>query len=93
LEYEEAINDQYGQSNLGVKILDILHSEGINTAKSIQKALAPIEELHLRGRRATLELAQEANLNENMKVLDIGCGIGGSARILVSSFIHILALG
>ena len=86
MEYEEAINDQYGKSNLGAQILATLQSKGIDTAKKIQDVLAPIEELHLRGRRATIELAQEANLNENMKVLDIGCGIGGSARTLISNF-------
>lgn len=86
LEYEEAVNDQYGQSNLGTKILSILKSKGIEDMNLIQEALDPIEELHLRGRRTTLELAQEANLNENMKVLDIGCGLGGSARTLVSNF-------
>lgn len=84
--YEETINEQYGQSNLGTKILSQLKSNGIENVNSIQESLAPIEELHLRGRRATLELAQEANLNENMNVLDIGCGFGGSARALVSNF-------
>ena len=86
MEYEEAINNQYGKSNLGTLILATLQSKGIDTAKKIQDVLAPIEELHLRGRRATLELAHEIGLNENMKVLDIGCGIGGSARTLFSNF-------
>jgi SAM-dependent methyltransferase len=86
MEYEKAINDQYGQSNLGSKILAVLQSKGIDTTKLIQEALAPIEELHLRGRTATMELAQEVGLNENMKVLDVGCGIGGSTRVFVSNF-------
>jgi SAM-dependent methyltransferase len=86
LEYEEAINNQYGKSNLGAQILATLQNKGIDSDKKIQEALYPIEELHLRGRRVTIELAQEASLNENMKVLDIGCGIGGSARALVSNF-------
>jgi ubiquinone/menaquinone biosynthesis C-methylase UbiE len=86
LEYEEAINTQYGQSDLGIKILGVLQREGIDSTKLIQEALAPIEELHLRGRRATLELAQEANINKNLKVLDVGCGIGGSSRTLVSNY-------
>jgi SAM-dependent methyltransferase len=86
MEYEKAINDQYGQSELGTRILSILESKGIVEKNLIQEALAPIEELHLRGRRVTLELAQEVNLNSNMDVLDIGCGIGGSTRTIVSNF-------
>lgn len=86
MEYEEAINDQYGQSNLGTKILSILESKGIKKQKLIEEALAPIEELHLRGRSSTIELAQEVGLTEKMNVFDIGCGIGGSARTLVSKF-------
>ena len=86
MEYQESINNQYGKSNLGAQILASLQSKGIDTAKKIQEALAPIEELHLRGRRATLELAQEVGLNKNMKVLDVGCGIGGSTRTLASKY-------
>ncbi len=82
--YEESINKQYGKSNLGAQILDTLRSKGIDTAKEIQETLAPIEELHLRGMSATLELIQESGLTKNMNVLDVGCGIGGSTRILVS---------
>jgi len=86
LDYEEAINTQYGQSDLGKKILAILQREGIDMAEGIKDVLAPIEELHLRGSLATIELAQKADLNESMKVLDIGCGIGGPARTLASEF-------
>jgi len=86
LNYEEAINAQYGQSDLGKKILAILEGEGLDTARLTQDILAPIEELHLRGRSATIELAKEVGLNESMSVLDIGCGIGGPARTLASEF-------
>lgn len=86
MDYEKAINEQYGQSNLGTKILSVFKSNGIESKDLIQETLAPTEELHLRGRKATLELAQEVNLNKNMKVLDIGCGLGGSARTLVSNY-------
>ncbi|MHA1916036.1 MAG: class I SAM-dependent methyltransferase [Promethearchaeota archaeon] len=86
MNYEEAINTQYGQSDLGNKILTTLQREGIYTAKGIKDALAPIEELHLGGSLATLKLAQKANLDKTMRVLDIGCGIGGPARNLATNF-------
>jgi len=93
LNYEEAINAQYGQSDLGKKILAILEGEGLDSARLTQDILTPIEELHLRGRSATIELAREAGLNESMRVLDIGCGIGGPARTLASEFgCHVIGL-
>jgi SAM-dependent methyltransferase len=86
LKYIKAINSQYGQTDLAQKILTILQRERINDANLLQEALIPIEELHLRGREATLELAKDVDLNKNMRVLDIGSGFGGPARTLASEF-------
>jgi ubiquinone/menaquinone biosynthesis C-methylase UbiE len=86
MEYEEAINIQYGQKNLVEKVLATFKNEGIDTAEQVKVALTPIEELHLRGSVATLELAHKIGLNEKMKILDVGCGIGGPARNIVSKF-------
>ena len=54
------------------KALDTLHPAD----------LAPVDEFHIRGREATLELVQRAALTADMKVLDVSCGLGGSARYL-----------
>ena len=86
MDYEEAINKQYGMADLGTKILNALRDEGIDTKKLIQENLASIEDLHIRGRSATMELTQGAGLNDSMKVLDVGCGIGGPARAIVTKY-------
>ena len=44
--------------------------------------LAPADEFHIRGREATVELAARDWLAPGLHVLDIGCGLGGSARYL-----------
>ena len=93
LNYEEAINTQYGKLDLSKKILAILESDDLDIAGFSKDVLAPIEELHLHGRAATIELANGVGLNENMKILDVGCGIGGPARVLASEFgCHIIGL-
>lgn len=48
--------------------------------------LAPIDQFHTRGMLATAELASAAGLEPSMRVLDVGCGIGGPARSLAAIF-------
>ncbi|KKL85945.1 hypothetical protein LCGC14_1949700, partial [marine sediment metagenome] len=71
MDYIEAINNQYGQINLGSKILAALQGEGKDSLENIQESLGRIEELHIRGRKATVELVHKAGLDKNMKVLDV----------------------
>ena len=47
--------------------------------------LAAIDEFHIRGRKATLELARRMNLDASDHVLDIGSGLGGPARTLAET--------
>ena len=86
MNYEEAINAQYGQSDLSKKVAAILNDKDLDIGRLSHVILAPIEELHLDGKAATLDLANEVGINEKMKVLDVGCGIGGPARTLASEF-------
>lgn len=48
--------------------------------------LATIDEFHIRGREATLELAGEMKLAEGRRVLDIGSGLGGPARTIAEQY-------
>lgn len=69
MNYEEAINAQYGMLDLDKKILAILDRDDLDIAEFFKDILAPIEELHLHGRAATMELAKGVGLNENMRIL------------------------
>jgi SAM-dependent methyltransferase len=49
-------------------------------------ALAPLDQFHTRGILATAELAAAADLEPSTRVLDLGCGVGGPARYLATTF-------
>ena len=46
--------------------------------------LASVDEFHVRGREATLELVEAADFARDMNVVDLGSGVGGPARVLAA---------
>jgi ubiquinone/menaquinone biosynthesis C-methylase UbiE len=48
--------------------------------------LVPIDEFHTRGRKATREMAELSGLKASDLVLDVGCGLGGTARYLAKQY-------
>jgi SAM-dependent methyltransferase len=48
--------------------------------------LAALDQFHTRGILATAELAAVADLGPSTRVLDLGCGLGGPARYLATTF-------
>jgi ubiquinone/menaquinone biosynthesis C-methylase UbiE len=83
-DYEKSIVQYYGQADLDHNIMTAFERAGkrIDTHEDT----ASFDEFHIRGRDATREMAQLAGLQKGMKVLDLGCGVGGSARTLAAEF-------
>ena len=48
--------------------------------------LAPVDEFHIGGRRASEEFLDQLGFSAQMHVLDIGCGLGGAARLVASRY-------
>src|SRR5262249_56243784 len=63
-----------------------LRSAGKDFNKLTTADLVVVDEFHIRGRKATLELGQKMNLNARSHVLDIGSGLGGPARTLAETY-------
>ncbi|WP_374602983.1 class I SAM-dependent methyltransferase [Niveibacterium sp.] len=82
----EAVQSHYGRPDLAEVILAALEEAGADLQQLSLEALAPIDEFHIRGRAATLELAQAAGLSATQHVLDVGSGIGGTSRCLAKEF-------
>jgi len=67
-------------------IAQSLQSAGRDIGHLTTADLATVDEFHIRGRKATLELAAQMKLNADAHVLDIGSGLGGPARTLVETY-------
>ena len=82
----EKIRQHYATPDLGTQILLALENAGKDINDLKPEDLAPVDEFHIRGREATLELAGEIGLGPNMHVLDVGSGLGGPSRCIAGEF-------
>ena len=80
----QAINQHYGRGDLGAAILAALEAAGKDLERLSPDDLAPVDQFHLGGKQATLELVRLAGLQAGMEVLDVGGGLGGPARLLAA---------
>jgi SAM-dependent methyltransferase len=78
------IGTQYGRTGLGEAIVQALRASGKDPEALLPADLAPVDHFHTRGREATLELARRAAIARGARVLDVGGGIGGAARLLAT---------
>jgi cyclopropane fatty-acyl-phospholipid synthase-like methyltransferase len=63
-----------------------LRAAGIDPASATTADLVGVDEFHIRGREATLALAESMGISADTSVLDIGSGLGGTARTLAEVF-------
>ena len=71
-----------GPGGLVAAIRSALERAGLDRAALTTSALAPVDEFHIRGRAASLEIVDALGLTANSHVLDLGSGLGGPARTL-----------
>lgn len=76
----------YDKRKLYETIISILEKNGKDINQLTIEDLAPVDQFHIRGLKASKELAEFVEINSKTKVLDIGCGIGGLARFLSSRY-------
>jgi ubiquinone/menaquinone biosynthesis C-methylase UbiE len=88
----DRVERHYGRGGILESILDALSRMGKDVERLAPADLAAVDEFHIRGREATVELAARASLPPGRHVLDVGCGLGGSARY-VASELHGRATG
>jgi SAM-dependent methyltransferase len=77
-----AVNAHYGRGGLGDAILAALRAAGKDVEALTTDDVAPVDHFHTGGKAATLALARLAGLGSGLRVLDVGGGLGGAARVL-----------
>lgn len=82
VDYPRSLEEHYGRQGLGAAILAGLRSAGKDPEALTPDDLGPVDQFHIRGKEATLDLARLAGLKGGVHVLDVGGGLGGPARTL-----------
>lgn len=77
---EAQVAFHYTRGKLQDAILAAVRAAGKDSGALTAADLAPVDEFHVGGSEATQLLAQGMRLRPGMRLLDVGCGIGGPAR-------------
>lgn len=75
------IKEQYDQIGLYEVICIKLEQKGVDLKNVSRTDISGVDEFHVRGSEVSNELAKEIYLADT-QVLDLGCGLGGPARML-----------
>jgi ubiquinone/menaquinone biosynthesis C-methylase UbiE len=76
----------YGADNLVERILGALAAAGHDTSKPTVEMLYLIDQLHGGGLNSTKNQAGLVPIDKNTRVLDAGCGVGGSSRYFAHTY-------
>ncbi|MCG8637226.1 MAG: class I SAM-dependent methyltransferase [Desulfobacterales bacterium] len=83
---DESVQSHYACPDLAKKIRAGIERSGKNVEDLSVRDLGPVDQLHTGGGPATLSLMEKAGLHQGAEILDAGCGIGGSSRLIAEHF-------
>ncbi len=77
---------QYAAQSLLTRIDAALAGAGLQAMPVDWRDLSPLDHFHSRGSAATAELAEALAPEPDEHVLDVGCGVGGPARLFAATY-------
>jgi ubiquinone/menaquinone biosynthesis C-methylase UbiE len=80
------VREYYDQADLAQRIKEALIKAGLGKGRLSAEDLAPLDQFHSRGLKATVELAELLNPKPGTTVVDIGSGLGGPSRYLAAHY-------
>ncbi|MFD0915175.1 class I SAM-dependent methyltransferase [Pseudahrensia aquimaris] len=86
MEYSEKVANHYAHGKLLTAIEAGLIAQGISAQNASVEDLAPVDEFHIGGRIATAHFLDQLEIEPSQSILDIGCGLGGSARYAAKTY-------
>ena len=84
MDHDRNVAQHYEHGALEKAILDAMTSAGKDPDRLTAADLAPVDEFHIGGRQATMELGAQLDLPRGARVLDVGSGLGGPSRYFAS---------
>lgn len=86
MDYSQKLSDHYHHGNLLSAIQAGLEEQGIQPQNASVEDLGPVDEFHIGGRLASVHFLNQFAITGSQTLLDIGCGLGGSARFAAKQY-------
>jgi len=80
------VTSHYSSDGLADRLIAILEASGLSRDQITEADLHAVDQMHLRGRMAATEFLDSLGIKAGDKVLDLGCGLGGPARMAAGRY-------
>lgn len=80
------VTSHYSSDGLADRLIAILEASGLSRDSITEADLHSVDQMHLRGWTAAREFLDSLDIKPGDKVLDLGCGLGGPARMAATRY-------
>jgi MPBQ/MSBQ methyltransferase len=85
VDVRDLVTGHYGAEDLAAGILRALGGAGVDVVHLAVADLFPVDQLHAGGAPASAHVLDRLGVGPGVRLLDVGCGIGGASRIAAAA--------